>query len=199
MNTLRIMITLKKILLRIVTPIVKTLGKFYMPYSHKKFKGKDYYEIRDSIAVGVGILTTTRGEVSNILNSSRPKHGALYVGGEVVKYVVEALGSGVAKTDLVSFLMAKDDVIIIRPKFATASEMETVARYAHVLIGKPYDFSFDPDNEAYYCFELLINAYQHHFPGVKFKSREVLGVQTYVAQDILADTDNWEIIYDNRS
>lgn len=190
--------TLKKILLFIIRPIVAMIGKLHMPFSHKRFTGKDYYEMRDKITPGMAIFTTTRGEASNILNSSNPKHGALYVGGEVVKYVIEALGRGVSKTDLVSFLLTKDYVVVARPTFATEEEMLEIAEEAHSLIGAPYDLEFEPGDKEYYCFEVIMYLYQKKFPERKFASRDVFGVPTYVAQDILADTDNWEIIYDNR-
>ncbi len=189
---------LRSITLKIAKPIINTIGKIHAPFSHKKFKGVDYYTIRDSITPATIFLTTTRGEASNLLNSSDPCHGAIYTSGNTVKYVVEALGKGVTDTDLVTFLMAKDDVVILNPKNVSKTQRIDIARYARTLIGCPYDLEFESGDEEYYCFEVIIAAYQKVLPERKFASSEIWGVKTYRAQDILGDTDNWEIVYDNR-
>ena len=190
---------LRRLALKMVLPIILLAGKIYSPYSHKRFKGSDYYKIRDSIVPGDIILTTTRGEASNIFNSSSPNHGALYVGGGVVKYVNEALGKGVSSTDLVSFLLAKDDVVILKPLDVTKKQRLEACRKSHTLVGLPYDMLFEADGgDEYYCFELIMASYQSAVPERKFKSSIIWGVKTYRAQDILADTANWEVIYDNR-
>lgn len=185
-------------LLKVLKPILRQVAKLYMPYSRKRFNGEDYYKVRDYITPGCAILTTTRGEATNLFNSSDPKHGGLYVGGETVKYVVEALGRGVVKTDLVSFLTSKDIVVILKPKNLNNDQMLNAADFAAMLEGCGYDYEFESDDEEYYCFELIATAYEKTASNFKVSSSEVWGVKTYRAQDILEDTDNWEVIYDNR-
>lgn len=189
---------LRSLTLKIARPIIKIIGKLHMPYTHKKFRGTDYYEIRDKITPGDIILTTTRGEASNILNNSNPRHSAIYVGGNTVKYVVESLGKGVIKTDLVSFLLTKDDVVILRPRNVSKVHRINACNHARTLLGLPYDLEFEVGDEEYYCFELVMESYKHSLPERKFAYSMILGMKTYTAQDILRDTDNWEIYFDNR-
>jgi len=190
---------LRDLVLSIVRPMLKFIGKIHLPFTRRKFTGMDYYNIRDTILPGDILLTSTRGEPTNLFNASEPNHGAIYVGGEgKCKYVIEALGQGVVKTDLVSFLMSKDDVVILRPLPDNKVVRVKACRFANEMIGKEYDYLFETGDDSYYCFELIIRAYQYACPSKNFSYSYTLREITYTAQDILRDTYYWEIYFDNR-
>jgi len=70
-----------KWLLKILKPIVIWISHKHFPWTHKKITGDHYYKWRDKITPGCVILSSTNGELSNLINPSDIKHGALYTGG----------------------------------------------------------------------------------------------------------------------
>ena len=172
-----------------------------MPFTHKAITGKDYYLLRDSICPGTLLFTTKYGEFSNIINKSNPKHGAIYVGdihGDGIRYVVEAIGKGVVLTDLVSFLLTKDELVIVEPTFTDKEGMREAAKEAIKLIGSEYDLDFDLKNKKYYCIEAQVVAYKKIFPNLEVSFEEAFGIKAYIAQNIIEDTKNWRTVFDNR-
>lgn len=184
--------------LRFIQPLVKLISKLHWPFTHKKITGKEYYELRDNILPGTVFLTKTLGEFSNIINPSKIPHGAIYLGGDKIKYVVEAVGDGVRMIDLVSFLTSKDTLIIVRPKFAEYEQMKLAADIAHKKLGSPYDDEFEDLDDEQYCFELIISSYLEIFYESKFRKETILGKKVYTSNTFLKDTLNWEVIYDSR-
>ncbi|MGF1638548.1 MAG: YiiX/YebB-like N1pC/P60 family cysteine hydrolase [Cyclobacteriaceae bacterium] len=81
-------------------------------------------------------------------------------------YVIEAISIGVTKTPLDDFLYRhKDDqgqpqVVVGRLKPEFQHLIPDAILEAKSLLGKPYDFGFDFENEAYYCSELIHFAFK---------------------------------------
>jgi len=69
-----------RFILKILAPITKFLGEIRMPFSKKRIDGDFYYKKRDLILPGDMLLTSTRGELSNLFNPSGLKHGGVYYG-----------------------------------------------------------------------------------------------------------------------
>ena len=76
-------------------------------------------------------------------------------------FVIEAIPSGVSKTLLDTFML-RSVILEERPIVAVGRLKQEYHEYiphalvrAENLLGKPYDFVFCPDNDAYYCSELV--------------------------------------------
>ncbi len=182
-----------------VKPFVIWWGHLHWPFAHKKITGDHYYLWRDYIEPGYVLLSTTYGELSNLINPVDIKHGAMYAGGVKIKYVVEALGKGADQNNLVKHMTTKDVFIIIKPKFATKEQRQQAALNAVSYIGTPYDYLFDMSDKALYCFEVPIKAYLDVFPDKQFKYKEMVkGKRIYDSDTFLKDPDNWEVVIDSR-
>ena len=187
-------------LLKLLKPFIVLAGKIHAPFSHKKITGVEYYKWRDLIEPGMVMLTSTYGEFSNLINPSSLSHGALYLGGRDVKYIIESIGKGVLSKDLITFMTSKDEFILIKPKFGTPEQHQKVCVEALKYEFLPYDYSFEANNKAFYCFELVIQAYNDVFPGKIFKHYEIVkGKRSYDSNTFLSDPENWEIVIDSRT
>lgn len=77
------------------------------------------------------------------------------------KFVLEAIGPGVIKTELSNFLQRSGDSTSIRNVIAARFKSDfqklilPAIGEAQSLLGKGYDHVFDIENDAYYCSELL--------------------------------------------
>ena len=185
-------------ILDLVRPLLKWIGDLHLPYTRKKITGEHYYEWRDLLTPGTILLSNTLGEISNFISPSDIKHGAIYVGGDKVKYVVEATKKGVQKKDLVSFMTSKDRLIIIMPLFSNPDLMDEAAEAAESLLAKEYDYHFKNGNDAYYCFELIIKAYQEAHPYNRFKNFFVIDRYVWTSDSFLSDPDNWRVLLDSK-
>ena len=185
--------------LKLIKPFVIWMGKIHMPWSVKEITGDHYYRYRDQIKSGSILLATTRGFLSNLFNPSGIEHGAMYVGGDDIKYITEALGNGVQKNNLVGFMLTKDIIVHVRPKFGNAAQHKKVCEEMNKLIGSGYDFEFESGDKEYYCFEAIIHAYKQIFPDKEFKKVEIVkGKFIYDSTTFTDDPDLWEIIVDSR-
>ena len=193
--------TIADFFLRLVRPFIILWGKMHFPFTHKKINGQFYYQVRDLIQVGTVLLTSTRGEFSNLFNPSKPKHGAIYIGRDSngVAWVTEAVGKGVVKTDLVTFLLTKDEVVLVKPKFLTEADKYRIYNISHNYIGRPYDYLFKKGAEALYCFENIVLVYNSLRPEISFKCKEVaLKKRIYDSDTFLKDDDLFQVMLDSR-
>ena len=182
-------------------PFVEWWGKLHVPFTHKRVTGKHYYLLRDKIEVGTVLLTTTRGEFSNLINPERIKHAGIYIGdsdGDGIRYVVEAVGKGVVKTDLVTFLTTKDLAIGCRPNFLTNEDKVQIPVEAHRILGIPYDYLFAKDSTAMYCFEAVAHIFKMVRPELKLKCKEVVkGKDIFSYETYLNDKELFEVVFES--
>ena len=185
--------SLKLSALKILKPLVVFVGGLHAPYTHNKITGREYHRISNALRVGDVLITRKRGEVTNLFIPGFYTHAAMYVGRNDV---VEAIGKGVVRTDLVSFCMGKDYVAVLRSKFSDEAVNKEAAKEAIKLIGSPYDYDFEPANVAFYCSELCYYAYDKALGEDKspFELRQSLGVDTVTPQDFFDATEKWERI-----
>jgi len=87
--------------------------------------------------------------------------GIIYVENDTV-FVIEATSPEVTKTLLDAFLLRSahvdgKPVVTVRRLIEEYREIipQAIVR-AKSLLGKPYDYIFSPDNDAYYCSELVL-------------------------------------------
>jgi len=198
------MIKFYDFILTAITPFVIVWGKIHWPFTHKKISGADYYKWRDSIEVGTVLLSKVNGEFSNIINPTELKHAGIYVGnmgsGEIY-YVLEAVGRGVVLTDLVTFITTKDILVGCKPKFIREDSdgfIYAIHEYARKVKGSPYDYLFNSDGKAFYCFELAAMCLKSVYSEIQFKCIEIVKSKKIYSEETFLDTDFFEIIFDSR-
>jgi hypothetical protein len=185
--------------LKLMKPVVIWIGSKHLPFTRKQITGDHYYLWRDEIFSSYVLLTMTHGEFSNVINPSEIEHGGMYVGGDKIKYVVEALGKGVTRNNLVKFMTTKDIFIIVKPKFGKPEQIQRVVEMMKSFEGTPYDYLFESGDKALYCFEAIILAYLSEFPEKQFKYKEIVkGKRIWDSSTFLDDPENWEVIIDSR-
>lgn len=167
-------------------PFIQWLGRLRIPFSRKRITGKEYYEMRDKIKPGAILLTSTCGELSNLINPSEFKHGAIYIGGDTVKYVLEATGKGITMTDLVTFMLQKDKICVMEPELEQEAK-DVIVSEATKYIGRPYDFAFKFDNEEYYCFEFIAMLFEKYSRYDVLDKYIVLGYEAYTSETFSKD------------
>ena len=199
------MIKVYDFILTVLGPFIRWWGALHFPFIHKKVTGKHYYKWRDQIQPGMVFLTKTRGELSNWINPMEIKHSGIYVGnlgsGDTY-YVLEAVGRGVVLTDLVSFLTSKDLVIGCKPKFIRDSN----SGFAYVLHeaarkyeGIPYDYMFQKDAKAFYCFELVAACFNYVYSELNLKCREIVKGKKVYDYNTFLDPEFFEVVFDSRN
>lgn len=184
--------TFRRLLIRWLTPISKLVGHIYIAPKSREIFYEDYEDLIENIQVGDGVLSFSKGELTNYLIEGEYKHCAIYVG---IGTVVEAVGSGVRRVPFTKFCSSKDKIAIVRPSFCDTEAKALAALKAIELVGKPYDYEFEPNEEAFYCAELLAYCYlQATNNDSPFIPREVLGVQTVLPSDFIMATNKFDKI-----
>jgi len=186
---------MRKLIFFIFFPIIWAVGKLHAPFAHKRVSGESYLTLKNMVKPGGVLLTRTRGEATNLLIPGFWKHAALV---ENADYVIEAVGSGVKETVLAGFVLKKDFILYLEPKFTDEMGMKAAVKKAIDWLGLPYDYSFDESDEAFYCGEVVVDAYAmgrdrpSSFHGVK-----ILGHKTFCPDKIANAHDLWAHKWDN--
>lgn len=103
-------------------------------------------------------------------------HNGLLIQENGVWYVLEAISQGVSQTPLEEFLDKSLDeqgnpkVMLGRLKPEFRHLIPSAIQEAKKHLGKPYDYAFDFDNEAFYCSELIHFAFKSANGGNDFFS-----------------------------
>lgn len=184
--------SLYRLLMRWATPFSKIMGSAHIAPHQRGIKARDVMRLEDVVLMGDVILTFSEGELSNLFIEGDWKHCAMYVGaGEVV----EAIGRGVVVTDIDDFCASKDRICVLRASFCTVDETMKAVKYALSCKGKPYDFQFEPNEQALYCAELVWWAYAQATKGLSpFERRQILGVDTVLPSDFYNAKNKFIII-----
>ena len=76
-------------------------------------------------------------------------------------FVVEAIGERVVKTPLDKFLKRSNKVIVgrLKPDY-TYMISDAINYIENSILGKPYDYIFDLENDTYYCSEVIYQGFQ---------------------------------------
>lgn len=167
----------------------KLTSKIYVPFPHRKVKASHYLIIKNLLRPGDIILTKTNGYLSNIF-IGKWTHAGMYSGYDSV---IEATTErGVQEKHLIDFLLTKDRIKVIRPVGVSGQHITLAIRRAKLHIGKPYDFKFQPNVNAFYCSELLLHALQ--MDSIKTVKR--YGSETFIPDDFLTYKKEFEGIYE---
>jgi predicted nuclease of predicted toxin-antitoxin system len=101
--------------------------------------------------------------------------GLIYKKSDDSIFVIEAIGNAVQLTSYKDFIARtvtdenKPKVIAMRSRFS-ATQMDSVVTIALQEIGKPYDDYFLPDNDRWYCSELIAYAFNSALKQTVFES-----------------------------
>ena len=186
---------LRRLLLSALHPITVWVGETHMPWSRKKITGIDLFEVLSCVKPGMIFLTKTHGELTNLFIPGKWSHVGIYTGENTV---VEAVGKGVIEKDLATFMLTKDEICLLAPAFITDEKrMKYAAEWCERQIGLPYDYDFYSNNKAFYCSELVYNAYKVVDPTSGFELRERLGVKTVLPDDFYRAREKWREVWGN--
>lgn len=200
---------LRKILLDIAYPFLKWASGKHLPYTHKAVTGQDYYRVLPLLKSGHIFVTKIRGELTSVIIPGYWSHAAIFtpqVIGNINEFVTEAEGPGVILTDLVSFLLTKDEFMVLEPIGTPNYVMELAADLAHRAVGAMYDYSLqvefcDSIPKAFYCSGLVWWAYDRACKEFKFPStfvaKKQLGVFT-ISPDDIAKSGRFRVVFDSR-
>ena len=182
------MTSLRRILLRLLTGPLRFLAGIL----RKPQMGGDTLEnVMSVLRPGDVILTYRRGLVARLIPGYW-SHAALYIGeGRIIHAVYpEVTGSHVA-----SLIVGNDNLLIVRPRFATPGTRMAAIVEMRRFVGKPYDLGFGPGRDAFYCSEAVATAYKTAMPEWDFEWRERLGVPTVTPQDLADASDHFERVW----
>lgn len=180
-------------LLKTFLPISKMLGKLHSPWSHKKVRARQVELFLKHAQPGDVILTRTLGEITNFAIKGFFKHAAMYVGGN---NVCESISPETCTTNIYDFLMSKDAVCLLRPNWLSIGERQRAAEIMLKLCGLPYDYMFDPGEEAFYCAESVWFSLDKAGGENSqiFRRRKTMGTETVLPQDFFAAKSKFELI-----
>jgi uncharacterized protein YycO len=190
---------IRAFLLRLAYPVNYWFGKLHWPFTHKKTWDAPNDHLRDAYDTrgtkpGCVLLSHTRGSFTNLLIPGYWTHAAI-VGPD--GHVIEAIGDGVVETEISKFILSKDRVCILTPKFCSTARMGKAAVYAKNQLGRKYDYEFRGNNQAFYCAELVGYAYRDAMASEVFEPRKTLGEPTYTAQDFWDAKDKFALEWDS--
>ena len=125
---------------------------YYEPGDYYKISGKQTMTLLKGLKEGDILARAYNNYLDGKFIPGKYSHTGVYVGnGEVI----HAVSNGVSKASLIDFCRC-DKLAVLRPaRFSEAA----IARL-NAWLGKPYDFDFKSDNEAFYCHELCAKAYE---------------------------------------
>lgn len=181
----------RQLVVRSFRPIMTGFSSFQKKQKVGSITDLDIYQITKSVESGAVILSLGYGHIGNVLIPGHWSHAALVVDDE---WVIEALGRGVVKTRLKDFLKTKDEICVMLPKFADISQQVDAVIEAEKLVGMPYDWEFEPNDEQFYCFELVWHAYDTVIEDCPFQRRKIFGVETILGDDFI-ESGLWQTIF----
>jgi len=187
-------LNLRLSILKVALPISKWIAKVHVPFTHKIMNVSLAVDALKVMKPGSVLISKAFGELANIFIPGDFSHAAIYNG----SFIIEAKTRGVSRTNLYDFMMSKDDVIILEPLFCDEAGMANAAVRCSEMIGKPYDFNFDPSTKAFYCSELVSYGYSD-FP--QWNKRTSFGVETVIPDDFYRSSQSknpkWKIVWDS--
>lgn len=188
---------LQKTLLKIVTFGARKIAKVKAPWTHKGVKAEHYHQLRKVIKPGMVLLSRTDGEFSNLFIPGEFSHSA-FVKNDL--RCVEAVSKSVSDTDLIDFMLTKDRVVCLAPKFADEGQMQDAAVLAETFLGSPYDYSMEySDIKAFFCSELIYYCYETVLKNSPFKLRNIFGVSTVAPSDFWQATAKFTVVWDSNN
>lgn len=125
-----------------------------------KLSNKDIRRARRALKKGDIILGGDSRTLFSKLVRNPITHAMLYVGNQ---RVIHSIGADGVKYDSLTYIFTKYDTLLIlrvpNIKRRKGIIKETIG-YAKLQLKKPYDFELKPENEAFFCVELINKAFK---------------------------------------
>lgn len=189
----RVMHVLRTWLMKGLEPGLRLASNMRAPWSKKRIKYREVAAAQALLLPGDVLVSRTEGELTTIMIQGYFKHAALVMDRSTI---VHATKDGVAFMDMVDFFMSKDEVAVLRPLFCTEEEGRMAAVWARVQEGRPYDYYLDPENDAYYCSELVYMAFKKTMgPRCPLALRNGLGKGVIEPEALYRDSANFLIVW----
>jgi uncharacterized protein YycO len=185
---------IQRVVLNFVAYVSKITSEIHAPFSRKRIKASHYHKVRYVTKPGSIILSATYGELANIFIPGKWSHmGIIATDG---MSVIEATSTGVVKTDLIDFMMKKDEVCVMYPVFLNTDEMIESSLIAETQLGKPYDWHFtQSDVESFYCSELVYHCIHRVSKDSPFTLRRTFGRLTVTPQDFYNAKSKFYVVW----
>lgn len=137
----------------------------FIVYDPTSFKvtGEQILEILEILEPGDVILRKFDSYADSKFIPGDYSHGAVYVGDNKI---IHAVAEGVSEIDAVSFCMC-DRICVLRPRAGMRNAIAKAKKFAKDKV--PYDFAYQRNSSALYCFELCAECY----PKLDIKPRDV--------------------------
>lgn len=175
---------LRKVILSILYPLTILLGYMKVPFLKRRTTEADASTVLRIARHGDIVLSHNRGELSNLLILDFWKHVAVVIELGGVKFVIEAINPLVRVVPLDWWVLHHDYVQILHPNFLTPQQTEAWPLLTLPLIGREYDYMFEPGNKAFYCAEIITWAIMKVYgDDCPWTHRKTLGVDTTLPQD----------------
>ena len=183
-----------KLLTWIMKLPIRLMSHIYIRFSKPRFNGGDFVKIQELIRPGDVILSKNLGELTNYFNPSPWPHGAMALS---QTQIIEAASEGVDDDYLSNFVFKKDYIMVLRYAKMINDFRPMLLHVAKDKIGLKYDLEFEPDDDEYYCFELIAKCYKEVFTSIVFEKKKILGGAFYTSDSFL-NREDFEIVYDSR-
>lgn len=186
------------ILKMISIPFIRFIGKISWRRG-RPYRGQyaRVDRLREKIEPGMVILTHKDFEFTNFLIRGYWTHSAMIVS---ETEVVEAIGEGVTRKSMEDFFSGIDDFLILKPQFCNDSVMKKATEFAKKAIGFAYNYYFIPRERAFFCTELVLNAYAYALgkeiprKSIRLQSWEFAGGNDYSPQRLLEMKQYWRVV-----
>ncbi|MCK4407517.1 MAG: hypothetical protein KAV44_07555 [Bacteroidales bacterium] len=176
----------------ILSPFIKIANKINWRFGrHFKCKNHLLYPVGHLIGPGMIILSHKKFELTNFFIKGYWTHVAVIVSSE---FVVEATSKGVMKTKFKEFIFTVDDFVILKPLFCDTNNMKEASKYVQKVIGSPYNFSFRPCEDTFYCSELVYWAYTKSCEWYDVRNKIPQGINDFIKGNIIKPQSMFESI-----
>ena len=127
----------------------------FIVYNPTQFKvtGEQILEILQCLEPGDVVLRKFDSYADSKFIPGEYSHGAVYVGDNKI---IHAVAEGVSEIDVVSFCMC-DRICVLRPRAGSRNAIAKAKKFAKDKV--PYDFAYNHNSSALYCFELCAECY----------------------------------------
>ncbi len=139
---------------------------------HNTLQNGDLLFLNDNKSAMEKAITASTGEYTHVALVERDSADDVWVIEASPKYGVQRIPyNQFERENILGFFGGNIDIYRLTVPFDTAA----VITRAKSLVGKPYDNAFLPDNDAYYCSELIQVAFDGIFPSKPMNWRDAEG------------------------
>lgn len=186
--------------------VYSILGRVKVPKFIKKMDKQDLAYAKKCLRKGDIVLAGRLDTLSHICIGGLLTHSLLYIGN---KKFIHSKFSGVEEKSI-NLLNEYDTVLVLRHKDMNSKKAKKIIDFAKKQINKPYDYDFEPDQDEFYCTELIYYAFlkanidlkpktegEHESLLSKLQSKEIIHPLDYIRPDMDIVFKSHNITYKN--